>query len=50
MDMSFTPLSEKGERISRKTVDLVPNAFGIHKALGPGKNNSLILVPWCLSG
>ena len=34
--MSFTPLSEKEERIARKTVDVVPNAFGIHKPLGPG--------------
>jgi len=48
--MSFTPLSEKEKRISRKTVDLVPNAFRIHKALGPEKNNSLILVSSCLGG
>jgi hypothetical protein len=43
--LSFTPLSEKEKRISRKTVDLLPNAFGMHKALGPEKNNPLILVP-----
>jgi len=29
--MNFTPLSEKEERIARKTVDVAPNAFGIHK-------------------
>ena len=35
--MSVTPLFEKEERIKRKTVDLVPNVFGIYKALGPAK-------------
>jgi len=34
--MSLTPLSEKEEPIAGKTVDAVPNAFGIHKTLGPG--------------
>jgi len=29
--MSFALLSEKEERIVRKIVDAVPNAFGIHK-------------------
>jgi len=32
--MSFTPLSEKEERISRKTLGVAANAFGIHKTQG----------------
>jgi len=31
--MSFTPLSEKEERIARKIVDA---AYAVHKTLGPG--------------
>jgi len=34
--MSLTSLSEKEERIARRTVDAFPNAFGILKTLGPG--------------
>jgi hypothetical protein len=52
--MSFTHLSDKEKYIGRKTVDA---AFTVHKTLGPGllakiyeENNSLILVPLCLSG
>ena len=33
IDMSFTPLSEKEERIARKIVDA---AYTVHKTLGPG--------------
>ena len=34
IDMSLTPLSEKEERISRKTLGVAANAFGIHKTQG----------------
>ena len=45
--MSFTPLSEKEERIARKIVDAVPNAFGIHKILGPGLLEKVYEVCFC---
>ena len=34
--MGFRPLPEREESIAREIVDAVPNAFGIHKKLGPG--------------
>ena len=40
-------LSEKEERIARKTVDAVPNAFGIHKTLGPGLLEKVYEVCFC---
>ena len=35
------------ERIARKTVDAVPNAFGIHKTLGPGLLEKVYEVCFC---
>ena len=45
--MSFTPLSEKEERIARKIVDAVPNVFGMHKTLGPGLLEKVYEVCFC---
>ena len=45
--MTFTPLSEKEERIARKTIDAVPNAFGLHKTLGPGLLEKVYEVSFC---
>ncbi len=45
--MSFTPLSEKEERIARRTVDAVQNAFGIHKTFGPGLLEEVYRVCFC---
>jgi len=45
--MTFTPLSEKEERIARNIVDAVPNAFGIHKTVGPGLLEKVYEVCFC---
>ena len=42
--MSFTPLSEKEERIVRKIVDA---AYAVHKTLGPGLLEKVYEVCFC---
>jgi GxxExxY protein len=42
--MSFTPLSEKEERIARKVVNA---AYAVHKTLGPGLLEKVYEVCFC---